>query len=78
VALCGGDAASLCLEKQRAFLARGRTSMKFLRRAWVKLWVNEWFDRTTRGDRHVGYPLRAFSALDAVAEIDLFDAAVQS
>ena len=52
--------------------------MKFMRRAWVNLWVNEWLDRTTRGDRHMGYPLRAFSALDAVAEIDLFDAAVQS
>lgn len=77
--------------------------MKFMRRAWVKLWVNEWLDGTTRyqmsgaqrafwvdllamagrsrypgticsgmdGDRHVGYPLKMFAALDAGAEIDV-------
>jgi hypothetical protein len=77
--------------------------VKFMRRAWVKLWVNEWLDGTIRfqmsgaqrafwidllamagrsrypgiicagmdGDRHVGYPLKTFEALDAGAEIDL-------
>jgi len=77
--------------------------MKLMRRTWVKLWVNEWLDGTTRyqmsgaqrafwvdllamagrsrypgiicsgmdGDRHVGYPLKTFAALDAGAEIDV-------
>ena len=79
--------------------------MRFMRRAWVKLWVNEWLDGITRyqmsgaqrafrvdllamagrsrypgiicsgmdGNRHVGYPLKVFAALDAGAEIDVLE-----